>query len=49
MDKITKTLRFDLELIQKAEKLAKTDKRSLNNWLECLIEKEVTKSEKQTK
>lgn len=39
--KITKTLRFDTDLIKKAEILASQDKRSLNNWLEVLIEKEV--------
>lgn len=40
-EKITKTLRFDALLINKAESLALQDRRSLNNWIEVLIEKEV--------
>ena len=40
--KITKTFRFDESLIKKAEVLASKDKRCLNNWLEVLIEKEVS-------
>ena len=39
--KITKTLRFDAELIRKAAALADQENRSLNNWIETLIMKEV--------
>jgi hypothetical protein len=40
-DKVTRTFRFDSDLIKKAEVLAKMDRRSLNNWLEVLIDKEI--------
>lgn len=44
---ITKTLRFDKKLIEDAEKLAAAEKRSFNNWVEWLIEREVKTSQKQ--
>lgn len=43
-EKITKTLRFDKELVNKAKKIATLDKRSFNNWLEKIIEREVAKN-----
>jgi len=49
MAKIVKSFRLDSELIQKAEKLAKADNRSLNNWIECLIRKEVEKTKVEIK
>jgi len=40
-DRINKTLRFDARLIKQAEKLAKLENRSFNNWLEWLMMREV--------
>jgi len=40
-DKVNKTLRFDARLIKKAEQLAKLENRSLNNWIETLMMREV--------
>lgn len=41
MVKKTKTLAFDTKVLEAAEKLAKKDNRSFNNWLETLIIKEI--------
>jgi len=40
-EKKTKTLRFDKDLLDKLEYLAKKDMRSLNNLLEVILEKYV--------
>ena len=40
-EKVNKTLRFDARLIKKAEQLAKLENRSLNNWIETLMMREV--------
>lgn len=37
----TKTFRFDNKLLISAEKLAAKENRSLNNWLEWLMKKEI--------
>lgn len=39
--KKTKTLRFEENQIEKMEILAALERRSLNNWLEVLIDKEI--------
>lgn len=44
---INKTLRFDKEQIEKAEKLAAEEMRSFNNWLASLIDKEIKQKEKE--
>jgi predicted HicB family RNase H-like nuclease len=36
--------RFDPETLAQAAILAKKDKRSLNNWIEVLIQKEIEKN-----
>lgn len=37
--KKTKTLRFDIDLLEKLEYLASEDRRSLNNFMEGIFEK----------
>lgn len=40
-ERINKTLRFDLQLVKLAEQAAKAENRSLNNWIETLMMREV--------
>ena len=40
-EKMVKTLRFDVRLIKQAEMAAKAENRSLNNWIETLMMREV--------
>ena len=39
---VTKSFRFPEELAKKIEGIAKKEKRSLNNWLVCLLDELVT-------
>lgn len=44
MKKLT-TFRFEEELLDKLRKKAETQKRSLNNYLECVLEKVIEREE----
>ena len=44
--KKTKTLSFDVKVIEKCEKLAEDDSRSFNSWLEQLMKKAIEDSKK---